>query len=83
MKAGRRPIVIVAERGDEDEVVLVHGGAVLEAARELGHETVRAIVLPRGSLVDELLSRITDLEDRVAECEELLGASEPEAPASP
>ena len=61
MCAGRRFTVVVAEREDGSGYTLVHGAGILEAARKTGLDSIRAITLPPGSLVDVQAERITKL----------------------
>ena len=61
MRAGQRFTVVVAEREDGSGYTLVHGAGILEAARKAGLDSIRAIILPPGSLVDVQAERIATL----------------------
>ena len=61
MRAGQRFTIVVAEREDGNGYTLVHGAGILEAARKAGLDSIRAIILPPGSLVDVQAERITKL----------------------
>ncbi len=61
MRAGQRFTIVVAEREDGNGYTLVHGAGILAAARKAELDTIHAIVLPYGSLVDVLSRRINEL----------------------
>ena len=61
MRADRRFTLVVAEREDGNGYTLVHGAGILEAARKAGLDSIRAIILPPGSLVDVQAERIATL----------------------
>ncbi len=75
MRAGQRFTTVVAEREDGNGYTLVHGAGILAAARRARLDTIRAIVLPYGSLVDLLSDRINVL---VAELQRLQSDREDE-----
>ncbi len=68
MRAGQHFTVVLAEREDGNGYTLVHGAGILAAAREAELDSVHAIVLSYGSLVDVLSDRINEL---VAELQRL------------
>ena len=58
MRAGQSFMVVVAESEDGNDVTLVHGPGILETARKIGLDAVRALVIPPGSLVDTSTERV-------------------------
>ena len=58
MRAGQSFMVVVAESEDGNDVTLVHGPGILETARRIGLDAVRALVIPPGSLVDAPTERV-------------------------
>ncbi len=61
MRAGQRFTVVLAESEDGHDLTLVHGRGILEAARRVGLNSISALIMPFGSLVDaqaEFISRM-------------------------
>ena len=58
MRAGQSFMVVVAESEDGNDITLVHGPGILETARRIGLDAVRALVIPPGSLVDTSTERV-------------------------
>jgi hypothetical protein len=48
----------LGESEDGNDVTLVHGPGILETARKIGLDAVRALVIPPGSLVDTSTERV-------------------------